>query len=68
MKVNSKTTLIFEFDRIDDKDEIEDLAMFFIKCRAEAKKPGFKNLFNEKDRMVIEKFFKDAGLHEGSDD
>ena len=68
MKVNSKTTLIFEFDRIDDKDEIEDLALFFIKCKKEANKSGFKNLFNDKDRKVIDKFFKKAGLYEGSPD
>ena len=68
MKVNSKTTLIFEFDRIDDKDEIGDLAMFLIKCKKEAGKSGFKNFFSDTDKKIIDKFFKDSGLYEGSPD
>lgn len=68
MKSSAKTSIILEFNRIDDKDEIGDLAMFFIKCKKESQKAGFSNLFNKQDRSIINKFIDNVGLHEGNSD
>ena len=68
MKSSAKTSIILEFDRMEDKDEIGDLAVFFIKCRKESEKAGFSNLFNKEDRNIINKFIDKVGLYEGNPD
>ena len=68
MKAYGKTSIIIEFDRTEDKDEIEQLAHFFIKCKRESEKAGFTNIFNKDDRNVINKFIDKTGLYEGTPD
>ena len=68
MKARGKSSIIIEFDRTEDKDEIEALAHFFLKCKRESDKAGFTNLFTKQDREIISKFIDKTGLYEGSPD
>ena len=68
MKATAKTSILIEFDRTRDKDEIVAVCDFVLKCKDESQRSGFNKMFNKYDVEIIDKLITKLGIYEGTED
>ena len=64
MKATAKTSILIEFDRTKDKDEIGAICDFVLKCKDESQRSGFVKMFNKWDIEIIDKLINKLGIYE----